>query len=268
MSNSVLRMCDTVCRTPSKTLLQNAKELLSKMFEYDKDNIPPGVIKRIETYISNPDFLPEKVQKVSSACTAMCQWTRAMHKYHLISVEVEPKRIALASALAELKVVEEKLDGLLATLQQWNDRISELEANFDAQTREKAELSAKEEDCRVKLDRADRLLGGLGGEKVRWMAAVQRLDASLRNVIGDVMVAAGGIAYIGAFTAKYREDQAKEWTKKLATYGILFTEGAGIINTLSDPVRIRAWNIAGLPTDSLSTENAIILSKSRRWSLM
>ena len=235
---------------------------------FDKDNIPSNVVKKIEPYINNPDFQPEKVQKVSSACTAMCQWTRAMHKYHLISVEVEPKRIALASAEAEYKIVEEKVLGLNSTLKQLNDKIYELEANFDAQTRKKAELSAKAEDCKVKLDRADRLLGGLGGEKVRWMAAVQRLNKSLVNVIGDVMVASGGIAYIGAFTAQYREDQEKEWTQKLQSYGIAFTEGAGIINTLSDPVKVRAWNIAGLPTDSLSTENAIILSKSRRWSLM
>jgi dynein heavy chain len=238
------------------------------MFEYDKDNIPAAVIKKIEPIIGHPDFNPAKVEKVSSACKAMCQWTCAMHTYHTISVEVEPKRIALASAEAELKIVQDKLDGLLATLKECTDKIADLEANFEAQTRKKKELSDRAEDCTVKLDRADRLLGGLGGEKTRWMAAVKALDAALTNVVGDVMVAAGGIAYIGAFTAKYREEQEREWSGKLREYGIVFTEGAGIISTLSDPVKIRSWNIAGLPSDSLSTENAIILSKSRRWSLM
>jgi dynein heavy chain, axonemal len=42
----------------------------------------------------------------------------------------------------------------------------------------------------------------------------------------------------------------------------------GIRATLSDPVAIRNWNIYGLPTDSNSLENAIIISKSRRWPLM
>jgi dynein heavy chain len=46
------------------------------------------------------------------------------------------------------------------------------------------------------------------------------------------------------------------------------TPGAGIVKTLADPVRIRAWNIAGLPTDSVSIENGIIVSKARRWPLM
>lgn len=37
---------------------------------------------------------------------------------------------------------------------------------------------------------------------------------------------------------------------------------------LKDPVQMRAWNIAGLPSDSLSEDNGIIVSKARRWALM
>jgi hypothetical protein len=36
---------------------------------------------------------------------------------------------------------------------------------------------------------------------------------------------------------------------------------------LGDPVQIREWNLTGLPRDALSTDNAIIMSKSRRWPL-
>ena len=39
-------------------------------------------------------------------------------------------------------------------------------------------------------------------------------------------------------------------------------------NTLGDPVKIRAWNIAGLPVDAFSIDNGIIVSNSRRWPLM
>ena len=39
------------------------------------------------------------------------------------------------------------------------------------------------------------------------------------------------------------------------------------LTTLADPIKIRAWNIAGLPSDSLSTENGIIMNKARRWPL-
>ena len=38
--------------------------------------------------------------------------------------------------------------------------------------------------------------------------------------------------------------------------------------TLGNPVKIRAWQIAGLPVDNFSIDNGIIVSNSRRWPLM
>jgi dynein heavy chain len=55
-------------------------------------------------------------------------------------------------------------------------------------------------DCTVKLQRADKLIGGLGGERVRWQATVDQLGKDLVNVVGDVAIAASTIAYSGAGT--------------------------------------------------------------------
>ena len=38
--------------------------------------------------------------------------------------------------------------------------------------------------------------------------------------------------------------------------------------TLGKPVKIRDWNIAGLPVDSFSVDNGIIVTNSRRWPLL
>ena len=37
---------------------------------------------------------------------------------------------------------------------------------------------------------------------------------------------------------------------------------------LGEPVQIREWVIQGLPNDSFSIDNAIIVSKARRWPLL
>ena len=34
----------------------------------------------LHRYIENEDFYPKKIEAVSKACTAMCQWVRAMNK--------------------------------------------------------------------------------------------------------------------------------------------------------------------------------------------
>lgn len=47
------------------------------------------------------------------------------------------------------------------------------------------------EDCQIKLQRADKLIGGLGGERTRWQATVLQLNLDLDNLVGDVVVSAG-----------------------------------------------------------------------------
>lgn len=45
------------------------------------------------------------------------------------------------------------------------------------------------------------------------------------------------------------------------------SEVFSLSNTLGEPVKIRAWQIAGLPVDAFSVDNGIIVSNSRRWPL-
>jgi dynein heavy chain len=45
------------------------------------------------------------------------------------------------------------------------------------------------------------------------------------------------------------------------------SETPSLTNTLGDPVKIRAWQIAGLPVDAFSVDNGIIVDNSRRWPL-
>jgi dynein heavy chain len=48
------------------------------------------------------------------------------------------------------------------------------------------------------------LLDGLGGEKDRWEVNVIDLAELYEDLIGDILVSAGIISYLGAFTQSYR----------------------------------------------------------------
>lgn len=100
------------------------------------------------------------------------------------------------------------------------------------------------------------------------MATVEQLGHDLINVMGDVVVAAGAIAYCGPFTPVYRQSLYQEWSTKLHELDVPHTAGTSLTKTLQDPVKVREWTIAGLPTDNVSVENGIIVSKARRWPLM
>merc|ERR1719204_3002413 len=89
------------------------------------------------------------------------------------------------------------------------------------------------------------------------------------NVIGDVLLSSGIIGYFGPFTSSYRSRGTEIWIQKAAELEIPCSGANFSLNrTLGDPVEIRQWIIDGLPNDSFSIENAITMSKSRRYPLL
>jgi dynein heavy chain len=59
----------------------------------------------------------------------------------------------------------------------------------------------------------------------------------------------------------------KLWVTLLDKYGVPRTEDPTLVNTMSDPVSIRSWQLAGLPKDNYSIENGVIVQFSQRWAL-
>jgi len=254
--------------TAQSFFLKDPKKLLETLQEYDKDNIPEKTIKEVEPYIKNENFTVAQIEKASTACRAICMWCHAMHSYHGVSKIVEPKRIQLREAQAELAVVTESLNKAQAELKAVTDKVQALSDSYDAAVAKSEALENEVEMCKVKLERAEKLIGGLGGEKTRWEQTVEKLNVDYTYIVGDVLVSCGTIAYLGAFTAVYRNSLTEQWRKKMVEVELPHTEGCNVRSTLADPVQIRAWNITGLPTDAVSTENGIIISKARRWPLM
>ncbi len=148
------------------------------------------------------------------------------------------------------------------------DKLQGLNDEFTAMTKKKANLEANIDLCQKKLDRASKLIGGLGGEKERWSLAAKELGERAVNITGDVLISSGVVAYLGAFTVDFRQEATQRWHEQCTERNIPCSDVFSVNNTLGEPVKIREWNIAGLPVDSFSVDNGIIVSNSRRWPLM
>ena len=66
--------------------------------------------------------------------------------------------------------------------------------------------------CSKKLDRATKLIGGLGGEKTRWTEVAKKLGKDYVNLTGDVLLSAAFIAYLGIVAALLRACHAQTHT--------------------------------------------------------
>ncbi|XP_028130568.2 dynein beta chain, ciliary-like [Diabrotica virgifera virgifera] len=254
-----------------KQMMNRVDVFLNDLVNYDKDNMSPEVVKATLEYVKNPEFTPEKVVTKSLAAAGLCSWVINILKYYDVFVVVEPKRKALAAANKELNEARQRLADLTDKLNVLERQLAVLRADYDAAINEKLKCQAEADATANKIDIANRLVGGLASENVRWRQLIGEYKDSIITLPGDILLVCAFISYVGCFTRKYRSDMLhKYWSPFLTKLDvpIPMTENLDPLVLLTDDAKIAQWNNEGLPTDRMSTENACILTNSARWPLM
>lgn len=58
------------------------------------------------------------------------------------------------------------------------------------------------------------------------------------------------------------------WLQRCRELGIPAGASFSLPKVLASDVEVREWGLAGLPTDELSVDNAVLVTRSARWPLM
>ncbi|XP_063228083.1 LOW QUALITY PROTEIN: dynein axonemal heavy chain 7-like [Bacillus rossius redtenbacheri] len=66
----------------------------------------------------------------------------------------------------------------------------------------------------------------------------------------------------------HRNECVEDWQKYVVSLRIPSSDRFSFAGVLGSEIKIQSWNIFGLPRDDFSTDNAIIVDLSHRWSLM
>jgi len=252
----------------SKKSVWGDPKLLERLLGYDRDNIPEETIAKLKCLEDDPNFDPEVIKKASVAAFGICKWVRAMIVYDGVAKVVGPKRAALEKAESDLDRVTKTLAEKKAELKVVQDNVEDLMRNFEAAKLKKKTLQESVEDCTKRLERASKLISGLGGEKTRWSESSVTLGRRYTNLTGDVLISSGIIAYLGTFMGKYRQETVQSWVKLMQSNEVPASDEFSLRQVIGEEVTIRQWVIDKLPNDQVSIENALILSRSRRWPLM
>lgn len=163
-----------------------------------------------------------------------------------------------------MSLLAEKRSSLKAV----QDRMQGLEEGFKSMVEKKDRLEKQVISVSNQLIRAEKLIGSLGDERDRWTQCAVDLSEKYTTLVGDVLVSSGIVAYLGAFTKAYRDECVIEWGSMCKQRGIPCSSEIKLANILGEPVKVRAWTLAGLPNDAFSIDNGIMISNSRRWPLM
>ena len=175
---------------------------------------------------------------------------------------------ALAKLDSELETASASLREKQLVYDEANSKLKVLQADLATKKSKKAELENEVETCSRKLERAEQLIGGLGGERDKWAVIVGNLGTKFIRLTGDVLLASALVAYLGSFSSDARNTKLKEWMEKCKEHEVPFSHDFSLYNVLGDPITTQAWQLCGLPTDDFSTDNGIITFTAKRWVCM
>jgi dynein heavy chain len=258
----------------AKKMMGSVDQFLQLLLNFDKDNLPldnKAAVRKItgSADAPNPDFNYASVKRVSLAAAGLADFVLNILIYHDIYLDVAPKRQLLQEAEEKLAAANKKLAAVNENVAQLNARKAELQNQLMTATEEKNSLIANAEATAKKLNLAERLVNGLKDEGVRWAENVEGLEDEKEKLVGNMMVAAPFIAYIGPFNSEFRTLLWENtWIPDLRGKGIPSNDELDPLSLLSDVATQAIWQSEGLPSDRLSLENASVITRCARYPLI
>lgn len=201
----------------AKAMMGNVDKFLEQLKTYNKDNIPDTCLREVQVYVKDPIFVPDIVRTQSSAAAGLCSWCLNILKYYEVYCDVVPKKHALHKANNELLAAEHKLALVEKKVLDLQTQLKILTDQFEEANAAKQKCQQDAQQTAYTINLANRLIGGLASEKIRWTDTVAQYRIQEKSLPGDVLLMTGFISYVGCFTKIYRVDlMEKFWMPYLS----------------------------------------------------
>jgi dynein heavy chain len=160
----------------SLKLMANPQKFLDNLNAFkgsvDADKVPAQNFKAIRGTLEEETFTPEIIKGKSSAAAGLCDWIINITCYYDVVVSVEPKKLKVAAAQAQLAEANAKKAEMEAMVAELSAKLAILQADFQKAMDEKNKAEAEAARCAKRLDSANRLVNALGSESERWNNAI------------------------------------------------------------------------------------------------
>ena len=242
---------------------------LGALLSFPKEQINDETVELLKPYFAAPDFNFESAKKASGNVAGLCNWAEAMCTYHDVAKVVEPKIMTLRAAEAELKVATKEKNQAEDRMALVQAKLDEMQAQFDAAMAEKQRLEEDAANTQKKMDAANALIGALAGEEVRWTQQSKEFDDTIQRLTGDCALASAFVSYLGPFNKEFRELLlTRDFYQDCLNLKIPVTKDLKVASFLVEDAEVGEWNLQGLPTDELSVQNGIMVTRATRYPVL
>jgi len=245
-------------------------DFIPSILGFGVDNLTARQVKVIqEKYLDGNDGLSqESVMRSSKACGPLYKWAESQVKYSTVFNRVQPLRKEVVKLENEAKVAKNQKNQLEKEVTELQTSIAQYKADYALLIRDVEALKLEMKSVTTKVDRAESLIKSLSQESKRWSSSSEGFQLILRSLVGDALLMASFLAYSGFFDFKARLNLMKKWRDCLDLLGIEYRENLCMVEALSKESDRLKWQTMGLPSDSLSLENGVILQDYVRFPLI
>ena len=137
---------------------------------------------------------------------------------------VKPKQAQLKEAKESSAAAQKLWDTALEKLRAVEAQMKALMDELDKAKAYEQQLTDQYDDSYKKCERAKSLIEKLGDEEVNWAVSLKKNKEDKTNLVGDLIISSGVIAYLGVFTMEYRKTAISSWIELMQSFEIKSSE--------------------------------------------
>ncbi|VDM16092.1 unnamed protein product [Hydatigera taeniaeformis] len=239
---------------------------------FDARRITPDLRHSVEVLLKkNADsFSPKSARRASVAAAPLASWVQANVQYARVLEKLAPLEREQASLHHSLEITQAEVQRLTRDLNSVDARVANLQSVFEVHAKAATDLQTELGKAKHTLSIAEDLISGLESEHGRWEKEVDSLNEQLKVLPVMSLMAAGFITYLSSCSEDVRQNTMANWWQQLEELELrLSVEDCAQKTSRFDLLRFLVtekdrlhWKTQGLPSDSLSLENAVVILRS------
>ncbi|KAJ3416777.1 Cytoplasmic dynein 2 heavy chain 1 [Chytridiales sp. JEL 0842] len=234
------------------------RTIKDEIMNFDARNVTPSVRESVMSLLdSKKDSFDEAtIKRVSVAAAPLAQWVKANIQYSEVLERIGPLELEMNRLTKTLDKSRERIANLKSSLETVDQNVAHLREDFGAKTRDAEALRSNLRKASEIIGNASKLLDKLSGEGKRWKMQVQDINNKMCDLPCNALLAAAFITYLTGSSEEVRQKFSIEWSKIVQLDNFNFRQ---VMSTESEQL---LWKSQGLPSDTLSAENAIAILNS------
>ena len=156
-----------------------------EILNFDTNRITDDIRRNVAKLMKKKaaSFEEAVITRASVAAAPMAAWVKANIKYSLVAEKVMPLQRELDEEVIKLRESTNRLQQCEQELSYIDVKVAELKTEFANRTAEAERLKRNLALAGTTLDKAEKLIGQLGGEQKRWRIQANALNEDLGKLL-------------------------------------------------------------------------------------